>query len=105
MNDPDLFDNEYDIIDDDDYIGVDNDEEEVGVDYMSMEDTPKDLEDHPSDNSMRPKEFAEHRRSKHRAKIKPMPPGLLRKMPDVASMLITKTNGKQVLLVNPKVYR
>ena len=100
MNDPDLFDNEYDIIDDDDYIGVDNDEEEVGVDYMSMEDTPEVLEDQPREQEQRPS-----LRPKHKAKIKPMPPGLLRKMPDVASMLITKINGKQVLLVNPKVYR
>jgi hypothetical protein len=102
MNSPDLFDD--DVIPDDDYIGTDNDEEEeLGIDYMSMEDTP-DLED----NQAREPQREENRpslRPKHRAKIKPMPPSLLRKMPDVASMLITKTNGKQVLLVNPKVYR
>lgn len=101
MNDPDLFDDDDVIIPDDDYIGSDNDEddEELGVDYMSMEGTPDDLEDNQRE------ERRPSLRTKHRAKIKPMPPGLLRKMPDVASMLITKTNGKQVLLVNPKVYR
>lgn len=99
MNDPDLFGN--DILPDDDYMGVENDEEELGVDYMSMEDTPN-LEDHKDTHeSNRPPS----RSRKHRTKIKPMPPGLLRKMPDVASMLITKINGKQVLLINPKVYR
>lgn len=101
MNDPDLFDNEYDIIDDDDYIGVDNDEEEIGVDYMSMEDTP-DLEDQHQES---PEERPVGTAGRKRTKIKRMPPGLLRKMPHVASMLITSINGKQVLLVNPKVYR
>lgn len=104
MNDPDLFDDDDDVIPDDDYIGTDNDEddEEIGVDYMSMEDTPDDLEDNRGHQR---EERRPSLRPKHRAKIKPMPPGLLRKMPDVASMLITKVNGKQVLLVNPKVYR
>ncbi len=104
MNDPDLFDDDDAVIPDDDYIGSDNDEddEQLGVDYMSMEDTPDDLEDNREHQR---EERRPSLRPKHRAKIKPMPPGLLRKMPDVASMLITKTNGKQVLLVNPKVYR
>ena len=110
MNDPDLEDILFDdeVIPDDDYIGVDNDEdEELGVDYMSMEGTPdEEKEIIPLTKS----EIAEkldrgEQLPRKRARIKKMPLGLLNKMPDVASMLITKANGRQVLFVNPKYYR
>lgn len=85
-----LFDT--DILDDDDYLDGDDDEAiETQADYHEISDAPS--------------EVVQENQEKPKAVIKKMPPGLLRRLPDVVTMLITKSNGRQVLFVNPNLTR
>lgn len=43
-----------------------------------------------------------HRRMARRIRMRPMTPGMLRKMPDTVSIFVTKSDGRQCLYVKGK---
>lgn len=99
-----LFDD--DILDDDYLDDYDEEAEEIGVDYhvhSELTDTPASIKATEEVVQSNNKEWVETRlpdTGKRRAKIKPMPNSLRRK--GIATTLVTYTNGKQVLFVNPE---
>ena len=100
MNDGGLFDNEP--LEDDDFLDGfhDDEEEEIGSDYhvpTELTDTPPDVLPHRAPPSTE-HPARKNKLSRH-AKVKAMPLSLQRR--GVKSMIITYTNGKQVVLVNP----
>jgi hypothetical protein len=96
------------ILPDNDYIGIDDDDEELGEDYHEMagDNSAGPSESNQSYQGTEEKEEKESRtglpagRKGRKAKIKPMPASMRRKYPDTASILITKKDGTHILLVN-----
>ncbi len=84
---------------DDDYIGgdeSDDEDEELGVDYHtdSLHQEALATEDTPN------KEVSSRPRKKQRwIRVRAMPAKFKRKFPDASTILITRMNGSQVLLV------
>lgn len=100
-------------LDGDDFVeGVDDEDEELGIDYtarhggaMPMEDEPPSPPSPPSRPSSRAPDarqllsVAGHVGKTGKYRIRPMSAKMAARSPDVLSILITKTNGSQVLLI------